>query len=417
MNPFEANSKEVEDYVMDWKRMYPKAYKKKDTSPYTKTRVILLNGCEFEQQWFLHQFARHCTDPELKKEIAYIRNQEQQQQKRISCLKPINENMLETTIAYEQLAIDLTAILAQNEKDKNNKAALDFALLEDFDHLYRFSNLLKMDYGVEAGSLVGNYTEIMPGRPTIAEHRNPRQNTKTPMNNKKADPYSKCVGMIITAAEQQTMNFYMNMAQMYKNDYGRKLFAEIAMVEEEHVTQYESLNDPNGTWLEHWLMHEYVECYLYYSCMEDESDTYIKGIWKEHFEMEVAHLKRVAKLLEKYEKKKPLDIIPKPEFPQLISFKGNKEYIRKVLEHVSLTQENDKFVEVDTLSEKSDYVKYQNKVNKNVQDVPSHVVIEKSIAKFGKDYRSADKKHVIKALDDRKHDNTTSGRDNKYLIC
>ena len=30
---------------------------------------------------------------------------------------------------------------------------------------------------------------------------------------------------------------------------------------------------------------------------------YIKNIWKEHFEMEVAHLKRVAKLLEKYEKK------------------------------------------------------------------------------------------------------------------
>ena len=121
MNPFEANSKEVEDYVMDWKRMYPKAYKKKDTSPYTKTRVILLNGCEFEQQWFLHQFSRHCTDAELKKEIAYIRNQEQQQQKRISCLKPINENMLETTISYEQLAVDLTAILAQNEKIKTIK--------------------------------------------------------------------------------------------------------------------------------------------------------------------------------------------------------------------------------------------------------------------------------------------------------
>ena len=417
MNPFEFDSKEVEDYVMHWKRMYPKAYKKKDTAPYTKTRVILLNGCEFEQQWFLHQFARHCTDPELKKEIAYIRNQEQQQQKRISCLKPINENILETTIAYEQLAIDLTAILAQNEKDKNNKAALDFALLEDFDHLYRFANLLKMDYGIEAGNLVGEYTEIMPGRPTIAEHRNPRQNTKSHINNKKADPYTKCVGMIITAAEQQTMNFYMNMAQMYKNDYGRKLFAEIAMVEEEHVTQYESLNDPNGSWLEHWLMHEYVECYLYYSAMEDESDTYIKGIWKEHFEMEVAHLKRVAKLLEKYEKKKVSDVIPDAEFPKLISFKGNKEYIRSVLEHVSLTQINDKFVEVNTLKEDSDYVVYQNKVNKNLVDVPSHMVIEKAIDKFGKDYRHTDKKHVIKTLEDRKHDNTNAGRDNRYLIC
>lgn len=417
MNPFEFESKEVEDYVMDWKRMYPKAYKKKDASPYTKTRIILLNGCEFEQQWFLHQFARHCTDAELKKEIAYIRNQEQQQQKRISCLKPINENMLETTIAYEQLAIDLTAILAQNEKDKNNKAALDFALLEDFDHLYRFANLLKMDYGVEAENLVGEYTEIMPGRPTIAEHRNPRQNTKSHMNNKKADPYSKSVGMIITAAEQQTMNFYMNMAQMYKNDYGRKLFAEIAMVEEEHVTQYESLNDPNGTWLEHWLMHEYVECYLYYSCMEDESDEYIKGIWKEHFEMEVAHLKRVASLLEKYEKTRVSDVIPEQEFPKLISFKGNKEYIRSVLEHVSITQINDKFVDVSSLKENSDYVVYQNKVNKNVEDVPSHVVIEKAIDKLGKDYRHADKKHVIKTLDDRKNDNTTAGRDNKYLVC
>ena len=417
MNPFEVETKEVEEYFMDWKKMYPKAYKKKDTAPYTKTRVILLNGCEFEQQWFLHQFARHCTDTELKKEIAVIRNQEQQQQKRISCLKPINENMLETTIAYEQLAVDLTAILAQNEKDKNNKAALDFALLEDFDHLYRFSNLLKMDYGIDAEELVGSYTEIIPGRPTIAEHRHPRQNTKSHINNKKADPYTKCVGMIITAAEQQTMNFYMNLAQMYKNDYGRKMFAEIAMVEEEHVTQYESLNDPNGTWLEHWLMHEYVECYLYYSCMEDESDEYIKAIWKDHFEMEVAHLKRVAELLEKYEKKKVEDVIPKPEFPKLISFKGNKEYVRKVLEHVSLTQNNDKFELASEQKENSDFVMYQNAVNKNVVDVPSHVVIEKAIEKLGKDYRYADSKHPIKDLENRKKDNKKVGRDNKHLVC
>jgi len=151
--------------------------------------------------------------------------------------------------------------------------------------------------------------------------------------------------------------------------------------------------------------------------MEDESDTYIKGIWKEHFEMEVAHLKRVAKLLEKYEKKKVSDVIPDADFPKLISFKGNKEYIRSVLEHVSLTQINDKFVEVNTLKEDSDYVVYQNQVNKNLVDVPSHMVIEKAIDKFGKDYRHADKKHVIKTLEDRKHDNTNAGRDNRYLIC
>ena len=36
---------------------------------------------------------------------------------------------------------------------------------------------------------------------------------------------------------------------------------------------------------------------------EDESDEYIKNIWLEHFEMEIAHLKLATELLEKYENK------------------------------------------------------------------------------------------------------------------
>ena len=47
----------------------------------------------------------------------------------ISLLKPIDETLLETTIGYEQLAVDLTAFLAKRSVDKNVKNALDFALL------------------------------------------------------------------------------------------------------------------------------------------------------------------------------------------------------------------------------------------------------------------------------------------------
>ena len=216
MNPFNENKRPIEDYFLNLTQMYPKSYDKLNTSPFTKTRIILLNGTEFESNWFMHQFARNCDNQDLKRELALVRTQEQQQQKRISCLKPINENMLEETIGYEQLAIELTAILAQNVKCKNTKAALDFALLEDFDHLYRFANLLHMDYGVDADMMVGKFTEITPARPTIAHHRHPVDNVRTHMNAKKADLYTKLVGNIITAAEQQTMNFYMNMAQMYK---------------------------------------------------------------------------------------------------------------------------------------------------------------------------------------------------------
>ena len=58
MNPLHTETKKVDDYYIDFDKMYPKAYNKKKTSPYSKTRVILMNGTEYESVWFLHQFAR-----------------------------------------------------------------------------------------------------------------------------------------------------------------------------------------------------------------------------------------------------------------------------------------------------------------------------------------------------------------------
>jgi len=410
MNPFEENTKHIEDYFLDFKQMYPKCYDKNTVSPFTKVRTILLNGTEFESNWFLHQFARNIDNQDLKREIALVRNQEQQQQKRISCLKPINENMLESTIAYEQLAIELTAILAQNCKCKNTKAALDFALLEDFDHLYRFANLLHIDFGLDADIMVGKFTEITPGRPTMAHHRHPMDNVKMHMDSKKADPYTKLIGNIITAAEQQTMNFYMNMSQMYKNDLGRKLFAQIAMVEEEHVTQYESLKDPNCTWLEQWVMHEYTECYLYYSAWQDESDEYIKEIWKEHYYMECAHLKKACECLEKYGNTECKTVIPKPEFPKLLVFGENIDYIREVLKTVYVTSVEEDYKNIFDLDPDHRFFKHNEKTINCPDCDASHLVINKHIKKFNKDYRFEVEKHPIPELQNRKEDNICIGR-------
>lgn len=82
--------------------------------------------------------------------------------------------MLEVTIGYEQVAVDLTAILARTEPDKYVKAALDLALLEDFDHLYRYANLIDLVQGKRAEEITGSFTEITVGRPTVAEHHHPK---------------------------------------------------------------------------------------------------------------------------------------------------------------------------------------------------------------------------------------------------
>ena len=415
MNPLEFETKEVDKYFISFDRMYPKAYNKKTTNPYTKTRVILLNGTEYESVWFLHQFARNCKEEEIKNAIAVVRKQEQQQQKRIACLKPLNESILETTIAYEQLAIDLTATLAQNDQDKDNVDALNFALLEDFDHLYRFSNLMMLDVkNADPEFLVGGLTEITPGRPTIAHHRYPMDNVKMPMNAKKSDLYSKLVAGIITAAEQQTMNYYMNISQWYKNDLGRKLYAEIGMVEEEHVTQYESLKDPTCTWLEQWVLHEYTEAYLYYSAYSEEKDANIKRIWLEHYEMECAHLKLACYLFEKYENGNYKTVFGTGEFPRLLTLGTNKQYVREVLERtILLTGSRTSYIDVMRLKDNADFFFYQNEIIKDSETVPSHMVINKAIQTFGQDYRYQDKQNPVKELQNRKKDNTTIGRTNK----
>ncbi len=411
MNPFKEKPRSIEKSLQNWAQIYPKPYNKREVNPYTKCRIILMNGTEFEANWFSHQLARHTTDNDLRREIALTRMVEKQQQLKISLLKPKDESILEHTIGYEQLAVDLTAELAKRESDCNVKNALDFALLEDFDHLYRYANLLEMEQGVYAEWLVGRYTEIMPGRPTIAHHRFPIDNVKSAIDGKNSDVQTVLNTMIITAAEQQTMNYYMNVTNYARSEIGRRLYQEIALVEEEHVSQYESLMDASATWLEMLLWHEYCECYLYWSCYMTETDPYIKTLWEENLSFEIAHLHKAVELLKKYENKDWQEVIPNGDFPAPISLHENVEYVRKILgDTIQFTSVKENYLKVSELPADADFFTYQRQINPNVQIVPSHNVIEDFIKKNGIDYRFQVALSPIPELRNRREDNTSVGR-------
>ncbi len=416
MNPFNELPKNEKIVYASWNSLAPKSYDKNAVSPYTKTRVILMNGTEFESNTFLHQFSRHCLNNDVRRVLAAVRRQEQQQQKRIAALKPINESILETTIGYEQLAVDLTAEMAKKEPDPFVKAQLDFALLEDFDHLYRFSNLLDTTEGVKGETLVGGYTEITPGRPTIAEHRHPDDDIRRYINCWQDSLITRLHTAIITAAEQQTMNFYMNVGSFFHTDAGRKLYSEIAMIEEQHVSGYGSLMDPSSSWFESWVMHEYTECYLYYSCYQDESDAEIKKIWLEHYEEELTHLKIASDMLYKYEGREweQLFALDGSDFPALIKLRENIQYVRDIMKDVRLTSLKEDMLKIDDIPDGANYFKYQKQVNASIGSVATHNVIENYIKKYGEDYRFEVSPSVEKTLRDRKNDNTELGRKKGY---
>ncbi|NLC50936.1 MAG: hypothetical protein GX764_01340 [Firmicutes bacterium] len=409
-NPFEQKPMSIENGFMDWKTVYPKPYSKSDVDPYTKIRIILMNGIEVEAAIFSHQFHRNCDNNELRRELASTRRVEQLQQKHVNWLKPIDETPLETTIGYEHVAVDLTAWLAQNEPDPYVKDTLDFALLEDFDHLYRYANLLDLDENIPSHNLVKKYVEFTPGRPTIAEHRHPFDTVRRFVDFSTADVQTKLNILTITAGEQQTMNFYMNIGNTYYNDLGRQLYQEIAMIEEEHVTQYGSLLDPNTTWLENLLLHEYNECYLYYSFYEDEQDPNVKSVWEMHLHQEIAHLHKAAELLARYENKQWKQVVPGP-FPKLLQFHDTREYLRKILgEQIELTADREELKNVNALSDKHTFFVYQQQVNHDVNAVPSHMVIMEHQKLKGEDYRAEVKENPVEGLRNRKIDNVTIAR-------
>lgn len=107
-------------------------------------------------------------------------------------LLPCVPSALETTFAYEQVAVDLTAWVARAEPDPYLKQAYEFGVLEDFDHLYLYANLFEMVEHRKAEKVVDQLTEVTPGRPTKLEHRHPYDNLRDPYDRVSAHHCPSC---------------------------------------------------------------------------------------------------------------------------------------------------------------------------------------------------------------------------------
>lgn len=311
-----------------WRDIVRAPYSKLDNDAFTRVRVILMNGIESEQNRFLHAFARLNRD--LRLEAARVRRVEHHQQTLVNWLNPADQSPLETTIGFEQVAIEVTASVAQSEPDPYLAQVYRFGLLEDFDHLYRFSALMDRVEGKDANNLVQSYSDIRPGRPTSQEHRAPEDELRRPYDRMKASPLTKMNALTIMAGENQTRDYYMVIGPIFSDPIARQLYAEIASIEEQHVTQYESIIDPDETWLEKWLMHEANEVYNYYSCLEYEDDPRIKKIWERFVDYELGHLHFVMELFQRVEKRDPAELLPK-SLPSPIRYTSQRDFITKVL--------------------------------------------------------------------------------------
>lgn len=413
VNPFEEKrSVSTEDTFLNWKEIFISPYDKDKMSPYTKMRILLSKAIKYDSIWFLHNFNTYCNNNELRREIAMIRRHDFQNLSMLSNLKPSNENHLENTIILEQLEVDLTAILAQRTGDDNVRNALNFALLEDLDHLYRFSNLMEFENNNSVKNITKEYIEILPGRPTISQHRHPRDSVNKFICNGSSDNFTILAINLITALERYAMNYYLSNKNIANSDLDKKIYTEISIIEEEHLSEYESLLDTNCTYLENLVMHKYCECYLYYSFYQDEKDDRIKNIFEKLYLQECGNLKKSAEMIDKFEGRDCSYMFPDGGyFPELLKFENNIEYIRHVIKNtIYFTKDRESYIDVRTLSESSNFKKYNKQINGDASDEPCHILMEKYFEKNKIDYRYQLFDHPSNELNNRKIDNINLGR-------
>src|SRR3546814_4908768 len=99
-NPLAERGIPLERQFRNWSELNVQPYDTRAVHPYTRCRVIAMNGIEVEAAMNSHQMSRHTVDVGLKQTLALVRRVEQQQQKAVNWLIPGDESVIANTIGY-----------------------------------------------------------------------------------------------------------------------------------------------------------------------------------------------------------------------------------------------------------------------------------------------------------------------------
>src|SRR3954470_5319020 len=322
---------------MSWRDMVGKPISKLDDDAFTRVRIILMNGQELDALRTKQVALR--MNRKARVQLAELMRVEQHQATTINWLIGADHSPIETTIGYEQTAIEVTASVAQLEPDGYLATGYRYALLEDFDHLYRYSALLDRLEGKDANNIVQGFTDIVPARPTIEHHRAPEHDLLEPYG-PDAALATKLHAITLTGGEYQTHDYYMNIGPIFADPLARQLYAEIASVESQHITHYGSMLNPLETPLEKLLICEAAEVWNYAGCMEQESDPRLKALWQNFLEFELGHLQAAMELFKQVERRDPAEVLGDGALPPFIRFESHREYLRQVVANETPMRKN-----------------------------------------------------------------------------
>ena len=155
---FEDRGTPLEKQRFTWRELAGKPISKLDDDAFTRVRIILMNGIEIGGAALSARLRAHESRAAADARAGAPRRAAPADDGQLAARRrPVP---LETTIGFEQVAIEVTAALAQQEPDPYLAQVYRFGLLEDFDHMYRFSALLDRLEGKDANNILQSYTDV-----------------------------------------------------------------------------------------------------------------------------------------------------------------------------------------------------------------------------------------------------------------
>ena len=404
LNPFEEKSAPLEDAFRNWRDLDEKA--------------IRLTACEWERVLLAvltereaASFQPEPASPGLRRELSVLRRCSFFELVRLSALLPDRSSPVEDAVRAERMEMKLTAAFRALSGAKGIGTALDFSLPEEADHLYRFSNLLMIERDAAAEHLLDGRGEITPGRPGVSAHRHPRDAVFPPLSFRGASRIACLAAVLMSGVQRQLSAFYARESGGCASREARVLFAEAAILEEQHATQYMSLTDPGLSAPESLLWRCYAQGYLYYSLEACETNARLKEIWRETLAEKTAQLAFASGLLKRFGQIGAEQLIEDGEYPPPLVLSDPDDLARGVLaRQATLTMLEDSLIPAEQLPPGHAYFSYQQKLNGDGRDTPSHRVIEAVIGRYGTDYRFESRINPLEALQNRRTDNTSLGR-------
>jgi hypothetical protein len=349
----------LERQAFNWKDLVRNPISKLDDDAFTRVRIILMNGVELDSLR-MKQVLLRMNGP-LRVPVAQLMRAEQHQATLVNWLIGADHSPIETTIGYEQTAIEVTASVARMEPDAYLAQGYRYALLEDFDHLYRYSALLDRLEGKDANNITQGYTDIVPARPTRVHHRAPEHELLQPYA-RDAALATKLNALTLTGGEYQTHDYYMNIGPLFTDPMARMLYAEIASIESQHITHYGSMINPDESPLEKMLLQEACEVWNYAACLEQETNPRVKSIWERFLDYELGHLQAAIELFQQHERRDAAELLGEGKLPPGIEFKSHREYVRQVIASETQLRKNGTDF-VDEANEGQSSLAYRDQMN------------------------------------------------------